>query len=62
MDHEDSQPHVTLDGQSDLPRKHDREARADRAADAATALYATQEHEERKRRFEIALDRASNAQ
>lgn len=62
MDHEDAQPRVAPDEQAESLSRQDRAALADRAADAATALYATQEHQERQRRFELALTRASGAQ
>ncbi|MDO9108165.1 MAG: hypothetical protein Q7U89_04140 [Coriobacteriia bacterium] len=41
------------DDQSELPA---------RAAEAATELYATHEHEQRRRRFELALMRAADAE
>lgn len=62
MDHEDTQPRVALDEQAASPSKSDRDALADRAADAATALYANQEHQERQRRFDLALTRAAGSQ
>jgi len=62
MDHEDTPPRVAHDDQAASLSRQDRDALADRAADAATDLYATQEHQERQRRFELALTRASGAQ
>jgi len=62
MNHEDTPPQVALDKQAASLSRQDRDALADRAADAATDLYATEEHQERQRRFELALTRASGAQ
>ncbi|MBU4557228.1 MAG: hypothetical protein KJ747_10200 [Actinobacteria bacterium] len=62
MNTEDAQTHAA-DGVMDVhPRKDDLGELAERAADAATELYVTHEHEQRRRRFELALLRAADAE
>jgi len=62
MNTEDAQPRAT-DGVNDAPPGNDDLGElAERAADAATELYVTHEHEQRRRRFDLALVRATEAE
>lgn len=59
MDHEDAESRAEAHKlQPAPPYRSDHAEIADRAAEAATELYVVNEHEQRKRRFEIALARA----
>ncbi len=60
---EDAGPHAAQDeAQAAPPRKDDRAELAERAADAAADLYVSNEHEQRRRRFDLALNRAAESQ
>lgn len=62
MNTEGAMPHVHIDVSDASPRNEDSGELAERAAEAATELYATHEHEQRRQRFELALARAADAE
>lgn len=59
MSHGDADSRTASGGWTASSRKQERDELADRAAEAATALYVSLEHEERKRRFDLMLARAA---
>jgi len=62
MNREDTQPQPLTDEPRLTAHPQDKAELADRAADAATQLYVSNEHAERKRRFDVALARATGSQ
>lgn len=62
MNREDAQHQPSTDEPTISAQPKDKAELADRAADAATQLYVNNEHAERKRRFDVALARATGSQ